>query len=95
MFMIRKAEKKYPCIVCNKDIEIDDDYIRPLFTGLDRTLVYRLGNKMTWADRRPYFHVECFVVLRRWFNSTVPVINYKRQELNIWIKGQTVHISIK
>lgn len=89
MFMIRKANEKYTCILCNNPIQIGNYHIRPLHTGLNRVVVNFRGNKITWRNRRPFFHVVCFSVLRRWFNSTVPVINYKRQQVDIskYIEG--------
>jgi hypothetical protein len=81
MFMIRKANEEYTCVLCNHYIKMGNEYIRPLHTGLNRVVVNFRGSKITWSDRRPFFHVECFRVLRRWFNSTVPVINSRRQRV--------------
>jgi hypothetical protein len=77
MWRIRQANNEYICILCGQSIPVGDRYIRPYHYGLDR----EVSRGVTWRQRRPYFHIECFRRLRGWFGSTVPVYDHNFQEV--------------
>lgn len=79
MFRIRQANKEYQCILCGKNIPAGEKYIRPYHLGLDKIV----SKGVTWRQKRPYLHVECFKVLKRWFKSTVPVYDNEYQQVHL------------
>jgi hypothetical protein len=78
-FKIRKASVACTCILCGKDIEVGKNYIRPVHQGLDK----KVFGGVTWRERPPYFHIECWKKLRNWFKSNVNPTNDAWEEVVI------------
>jgi len=50
---IRKANKKYTCLLCGEDIGEGDEYIRPPLLNLDKLV--SPPHKTTWNNGAPIF----------------------------------------
>ncbi len=75
-------KENHICIVCEESILIGQRYIRPHFDagagGLNKPL--SPPHKTTWTKKRPYFHFDCFINVRKWFESSVTVYELKDNE---------------
>jgi hypothetical protein len=72
---MRESNKVYICILCGESIHVGEQYIRPYHQGLDKPV--SPPHKTTWGQRRPFFHRDCFENLKGWFQSQVPVYQWK------------------
>jgi len=68
-------EKRWVCILCGETIPTNYWYIRPHHRKggpeLDREMVK--GRGVTFRQRRPCFHPDCFETMGNWFGSIPPV----------------------
>jgi len=84
---IKRADKRYPCILCGESIGIKEEYIAPrLWPRRRLNALISPPHKTTFGEKRPYFHVDCFQNLKRKYNPEKAVeclINGDWKEIDI------------
>jgi len=82
---IKKASRRYTCILCGESIGIKEEYIAPRpRRGLNAPV--SPPHKTTWGKRPPYFHVDCLKNLKQRYNPAARVeclINGRWKKVNI------------
>ena len=74
-----KAKKEWVCILDGKPIAIGEEFIRPHHQGLNFNS--EMSHGMTFRDRPPCFHLDCFKKLGNWFGAIPPVYNNAGEEV--------------